>query len=775
MQRNRFVMLALIAVLVFSAFSVALAQDDAEVTNEEGGALTITGELTYTLGFWADLWLEPNILLYDLTGVVTDDFEYTPTFESQVLGYTTSDLTVSPVGYTITLPAVPNGVAHDVDNDDEAEAGVQVFTLGIVQNLWGDPFMDERDEFLFGYTSAIFDTGPNFNEIIGGTLLVWSPDDAQSFPSGLGEDGFLFTDDDPVTDLPAGWTVIRMEETPFTFDRSAAPTVALLEEEGNEQDDFSELSYTEAWDAMIAKYAEEYAFTELKGVDWAAIDAELRPQVVEAEENEDALLFRRTLLQMAMMIPDGHMFGPFLVEDFQFDTSGGLGMAIRDVDDGRVIVNFLTPEGPAELAGIELGAEIVSLDGQTVDERIEETFVWSGPFSTPWVERLQALRYAVRVPIETEVEVVFINPESDEEQTVTLVATGERDSFNASSFNQGLEGTELPVEFRILDSGYGYIKIYSFSDNLPLTTELWERAIGTLKAANVPGIILDMRQNGGGFTDVGYQMMSFFFDEELVVEIPGFYEESVGDIYIYEETPSELTPPPEDQRYGGPLAVLIAPSCGSACEYVARSLTLQDRAVMVGQYPTQGIGGGWQPFFMPEGEQLPAIVAPTFDEDLNVIIEGTGVEPDVLVPVNEETLFSEGDPILEAAEAYLNDLTALEIVEGGEIAIGDSITADIAERTRVQYTLQVAEGDRINILVGDEAGELDTYLRIYIAGGNEDPVLENDDFDAETINSGIEDIEIPQDLTLIVEVATFEDSGAGTYTLEIVPFEGGDE
>jgi len=769
MRNNRILTFGLVLVLVISAFSMTFAQDEAEIVNEEGGAVTVTGELTYTLGFFADLWLEPNILLYDLTWAVTDDYEYTPTLESQTLGRVTSPLTESPVSYEITLPPTPQGVLHDVDNDGEEDAGVQVFTLGIIQNLWGDPYMDERDEFLFGYTSAVFDTGPNFADIIGGAVLVWAPDDEQSFPSAFGDDGVLFTDDDPSAPLPAGWTTVYLEEDAFVFDRSTAPSVALPEEAGNEQDDFSELSYTEAWDATIEKYSREYAFTDLKGVDWAAIDAELRPAIVEAEENEDALLFRRTLNEMAFMIPDGHMFGPFLVEDFQFDTSGGLGMAIRDVDDGRVIVNFLTPEGPAELAGIELGAEIVAIDGLTVDEAIAETFVWSGPFSTPWVERLQALRYVVRMPLDTEVEVTFINPDGEEE-TVTLVATGERESFSASSFNQGLEGTELPVEFRVLDSGYGYIKVYSFSDNLPLTTELWERALTTLTAQGVPGIILDMRQNGGGFTEVGYQMMSFFFDEEHVIEISGAYAESIEDFYIYEEVPGTFSLPPEDQRYSGPLAVLIAPSCGSACEYVVRSLTIEDRAVMIGQYPTQGIGGGWQPFFLPEGEQLPAISYPTYDEDLNVIIEGTGVEPDVVVPVTEETLFSEDDVILLAAEDYLNELTALETVDGGEVAIGDEVTGDISERTRVQYTLNVTEGDRFNVFVTDESGELDTVVRIYIGSADTDPVIVNDDFDDTTVNSGVEDIEIPQDFTLIVEVGTFEDASAGTYTLTIENF-----
>ncbi len=38
----------------------------------------------------------------------------------------------------------------------------------------------------------------NEDEIIGGTLIVWSPDENQKFPTDFGIDGKLFTQDDPV-------------------------------------------------------------------------------------------------------------------------------------------------------------------------------------------------------------------------------------------------------------------------------------------------------------------------------------------------------------------------------------------------------------------------------------------------------------------------------------------------------------------------------------------------------------------------------------------------
>lgn len=767
MLRKLKVLLLLVCVVMLATgglYAVAL-EDEAEIINDEGGATLVTGELSYTLGFFTSIWINPYIVLYDTTGFIIGDVDFVPAFESQAFGFVTSDINVSPFSYQISLPAEPQGVLHNFGGDGP---GVMVFALAIAENLWGDPFIERRDDFFVGYPSArIGEEQANLYEIIGGRVIVYAPDSRQLFPAGFGPDGKLFTEDDPLVTLPAGYTVVDLDTEPFTFDRARNPQVALLEAAGNEQDDFSALSYTEAFIATVEKLRREYAFTELKDIDWDALLAEFLPRFEEADALGSNDAYRRALSDFAWAIPDGHMFGPFLVQDFQIATSGGFGMAIRELDDGRVITNFILPGGPAQQAGIQLGAEITEVDGVAIDDAIRAIVPWSSPFSTEHVERLQQLRYLIAVPTGTDMTFTYLNPGDTEPTTVTLTAVAERQSFAFSSFAQGLTGTELPVEFRVLESGYGYIKIYSFFDDLALTTSLWERAIRTLKSLGVPGIILDMRQNGGGFTDVGYQMMAYFFDEELFIELETTYDESVDDFPIDERNAIYFQLPPEADRFSGPVAVLIAPSCASACEFVVRSMTLNNRAAIVGQYPTQGIAGGWQPFFMPDGEQLPAIIVRTLDENNEIIIEGTGIAPTVQVPVSEETLFSTGDPILEAAVVHLDGLTALDVVDGGTIALGESVTGDIVPRQRIRYTLEVAAGDFITINLGDESGQLDTYLRLYVAG-SPSPAVENDDAGPNTLNSAIEELEIPQNLTLIVEVGTYNDGETGTYTLEII-------
>src|SRR5262249_2125493 len=133
------------------------------------------------------------------------------------------------------------------------------------------------------------------------------------------------------------------------------------------------------------------------------------------------------------------------------ETDGGLGMAIRDVDDGSTIVNYVLEGSPADDEGIELGAEILEINGDPIDDVVEAAIPWSSPFSSEHIRRLQQLRYAMRFPVDEDVEVTYQNPEDDEPTTATLTAIAERDSFAFSSFNSGRTGIELPLEYSLLD------------------------------------------------------------------------------------------------------------------------------------------------------------------------------------------------------------------------------------------------------------------------------------------------------------------------------------
>ncbi len=790
--------LRLLIVLVFVLSSGALAQEQqagnttpaigvqaqgsaippAQVVNDEGGPVVITGSVAYTNPFFTDGVAAPVIILEDQAGFVDRNRYFLMPPESQALGQITSDFYTSPFTYSLALPVEPQGSLRDVDNDGETDTGVQVFAVAYWENVFGDPFLEERDLQGGGWSTAYASTRVSEDprteyEIVGGKYVVYAPDDQQGFPSGFGADGKLFTEDDPIVLLPQGYTVVDLDADPFTFDRAREQVIDLIEPQGAALDDFSGMSYTEAFDAMIEKMRKEYAFTEYKGIDWDALSAAFRPRFEEAEANADVAAYQLALMEFTWAIPDGHVASSAFRSDlFAQQTDGGLGMAIRELDDGRVIVNYVLEGGPAAQAGIQLRAEILEINGKSIADAISETVPWSSPFSTEHVRRLQQLRYAIRFPVDAEVEVVYRNPGDAAPTTATLTTIAERESFRFSSFNVGLTGFELPVEYKVLDSGYGYVKIYSFIDNNLLTVQLWERMIQAFNQNSVPGVIIDMRQNGGGWSWLANDMAAYFFNEPHVLGNNAEYNEEVGDFYVDPRGEERFYLPAEEFRYSGEVAVLVGPSCASACEGFAYAMTIADRAAIVGHYPTAGLGGGVEDFVMPEGETVRFTVSRGLDANGEINIEGKGVAPTVKVPVNEETLFSAGDPILDAAIAYLDEALAVEVIDGGEIAIGDTVTLTLAPRQRVQYTLPVAEGDVISLYLRDESGQLDTVLRLYDMVGN--LLLENDDLNDQTVNSGFEELEIPAGFdALVLEAATFEDASEGEFTLEVVDVKGG--
>jgi len=658
-------------ITLFACFTMLMvgtvsAQDDiplAPIINDEGGTQTITGTLTYTDLMFTDGVAEPILLLEDQAGFVDRNRYYLMPEESQVLGQYTSDFLASPVDYTLSLPQVPRGGLRDVDNDGDTDAGVQVFAVAYWANTFGEPYMEERDLYGGGWSGAYASTriseDPTLEwEVIGGKFVVYAPDDQQGFPAGFGDDGLLFTEDDPIVRLPAGFTVVDLDATPFTFDRSREVVIDLIEPEGAALVDYTDLGLLEGFNAMIEQLRNEYAFTEFKNIDWDALSAEFAPRIQRAEKDDDLYSYVIALRDFNWRIPDGHVgFGAefYLEALVQEETAGGLGMAIRQLDDARVIVNFLTEGAPAQEAGIALGAEIITVNGVSTAEAAAQIVPWTSPFSSDHVRILEQFRFLLRSPIGTNVEIVYQNPDASEPVTVQLRSVADPESLDYNVVREEFTGYELPLEYRLLDNGIVYAKIYSFSDNTLLTIQLWERLIQSLRAEDATGLIIDMRENLGGSGFLADQMAAYFFNEPLELGETSGYDEFSGEFYADPRGIERFYLPSPEKRYEGPIAVLVGPNCNSACEFFSYDMTLEDRATIVGQYPTAGLGGSITYFILPPGIYFQFTAGRAMNVDGEIHIEGQGIPPTLRVPVNEETVFSIGDPVLEAAVEFLTN------------------------------------------------------------------------------------------------------------------------
>ena len=772
-MRKKSLMIAILLAALGSLCATANGEEEANdappekavIVNDEGGPVLLTGSLTYTNALFTNGVAEPLIILEDQAGFVDRDKYFILPLESQVLGQITSDFFTSPFSYSLSLPQMPNGSLRDVDNDDSRDVGVMIFAVAYWTNKFGDVLLEERDLYGGGWSTAYASTraSPDADtrlEIVGGKYIIYAPEAAQGFPAGFGEDRLLFTADDPIVTVPPGYSVVDMDVEPFRFDRAARQTIDLIEPEGAALHDFSELGYSDAFAAMVDLFRKEYAFTELYELDWDALFATYSPRFAEAEASEDPKAYALAMRDFLWEIPDGHVSMPLdpLNEEFRQETDGGLGISLTELDDGPIIVSFLLEGGPAAEAGMELGAEILAWDGGSIEEAMESEFVWAHQaLSAPHALRLQQLRYITRFPSETEVDITFRNPESDETQSVTLETINERRSFSQSSFFAGIDGLELPVEFDILPSGYGYVAIYSFSDNERLTVQLWERMIRAFIEAEAPGVIIDMRFNGGGSGFLADQLAAYFFQQEHILGYSASYNEQIDDFYFDPRSVDRFILPPEDLRYDGEIAVIAAPGCFSACEFFSYNMTVDERAAVIAHYPTGGLGGGVDDFLMPDDMTIRFTVSRAVDPDYNIHIEAQGVPPTVRVPVTRDNVFSDRDVLLQAAEDYLTEAIRGELIKGGELALGlgsRELQANgvVGPDQRVQYRITLPANRAIDIILRGADDSVDTVLGIYDESGTR-LLIENDDDDDDVRSSALTDLDIGDEpLALALEV-----------------------
>ncbi len=763
---KRWLVVAVLLTMVGGVF----AQEPATITIEEGGVNRVFGTLPITnpnVKVRSDV---PLILLEDQTGFILRDLEYAFPPQSQVVGrWVTDFFAEGAVEYEISLPIVPQGTFNDVDNNGEENTGVQVFQVAYWDNVYGDITLDDREAsgWSGAYSSVTTSINPaSLYEITGGKLLIYASEEGQGFPSGFGEDGKLFTEDDAIVIVPVGYSVVNLDEEVFTFDRSASVEIGLLEPDGYAPDNFSELSYTEAWDAFIEKAKNEYAFNEFKGIDWDALSAQFRPAIEEAEANEDAEAFGLVLADFAEAMPDGHM--GFETEQSntaeQAAIAGGLGLAVRELSDGTLRAILVVEDTPASEAGIEYGAEIIAVDGLTADEAIANAYTPNRPYSTPSVERLDLVRFVTRFPLgKGTVDITFKNPDSEEEQSATLNVIGERTSLSFTRqfvYGQPASVPLAPITWSFLpDTGYGYVQVNAFEGNVDLFKKQWELFLQTANAFGSEAIIIDIRQNGGGSSGIAALLTSYLITEPIILEYSEEYNKDLGAFFSDPAQDPELEPTRElGAQYTGKVLALVSPACFSACEFFAYYLQQAGIDIM-GVYGTNGIAGGFIETEMPDDY---FIALPTFrsvDAEGNVIIEGVGIQPNLPIAVTEENMSSIDDYVLEEAIAYIGSATAVETIDGGSITSVGEVSGTIGAGQVVEVQFNSGDGGVFNFVVTSDAG---AYSNIFATTGEllADGTTPTD--------PGWEEVELPAGFELVFRIVTDGNAGEGTYTFAAV-------
>ncbi len=637
-------MLLILVVLLAMPGSWAGAREPAGTPSPVStrGVETIHGTVGSDVGLGSDA--APFAALTDLTAFIDRDLTDPLDPRGQVIT-PLSAVAGQPV-FDLGLPARPQGEPHAFGTT--TTEGVQVFSVNVHADLGGSQFLDswEYSAWPTGYSSLRLATGKY--EITGGKLLIWADGTDQQFPSGVGVDGLLLTQDDPTTGVESGWTMLDLESTPFTRIRDQTADLSIISGFGGTRD-LSTLGYVASFDQLVEDLRAGYPFTELKGIDWDGIVTTYRPDIVAAEAAADVDAYTGSLMRMSVEIGDGHLAVAPSLSVLRDQFGGSIGMRLARTDRNQVIVTDVLADSPADLAGIRPGAIVALWAGQTPVEALAATMTVQ-PVSTEPARAEQQLELLQLGPIGSEVAVAVRAEGEISARTLTLTRTEDAESVDRLLSRDPAsvaQRVHSPVESGLLNPRTGYIRVSTFAATPSLVVEGWDNAIVRMQAAGAESLVLDLRGNPGGILAVAVYLASSFIAQP--VNLADLSIATDGGVWGLS---GKLIARPNNALWRGNVAVLIDSGCVLACEVLAAALAANPATIVAGSEPTGGVVAIVAFWVLPSGGIFQAPLGRFMHGD-TIWLEGQGVPPTLDVPVTAASVLSDEDAVLDAALAEI--------------------------------------------------------------------------------------------------------------------------
>lgn len=306
------------------------------------------------------------------------------------------------------------------------------------------------------------------------------------------------------------------------------------------------------------------------------------------EEIDDRTLLENAIKGMLSQLdPHSAYLDRDSFSDLQETTTGnygGLGLEVG-MDDGFIRVIAPMDDTPAARGGVEPGDLIIQLDQKSVK-------------GMSLAEAIEAMRGKPG----SEVHLTIIREGDPKPLDLTLV----REVIQIAS-----------VRERLLEDGYGYIRIAQFQASTGTETE---KAIRKLTAeGKLQGLVLDLRNNPGGVLQAAVEVSDLFIDDGLIVYTSGRL--SNADLRYSATTP--------DVTDGVPLVVLVNEGSASASEIVAGALQDHGRAVIMG---VTTFGKGSVQTILPlNNEKAIKLTTSLYFTPSGRSIQAEGIRPDIRV------------------------------------------------------------------------------------------------------------------------------------------------
>lgn len=283
----------------------------------------------------------------------------------------------------------------------------------------------------------------------------------------------------------------------------------------------------------------------------------------------------------------------------------GIGIYV-DTTKGTILVTAPIPGGPAEKAGIKAGDDIIAVDGKNTKDIAKDDLptVIRGPEGTP--VKLTIRRAGEPQPIEISVV----------RAKIILPA----------------------VTLEVMPNDIGHLTITGFNDH---TKDEMDSALKQVQDKHLKGLILDLRNNGGGYVNGAQELLGRFLPKESLAMLED--RRPTGGIlkplYVENNGP---------QLLDIPLVMLINGGTASASEIVAGSLADYGRATLVGT-KTFGKGSEQEISDLSDGSTVRITVANWYTPKQRTI-QKQGLTPDVVVEKPDSTPVQDDPQLAKAVE-----------------------------------------------------------------------------------------------------------------------------
>jgi carboxyl-terminal processing protease len=382
----------------------------------------------------------------------------------------------------------------------------------------------------------------------------------------------------------------------------------------------------------------------MNGVDWQAVRTELRPRAESARDESELraviteMLGRLGLSHFAL-IPSGRDAGAGTAIR---DLSGDPGFDVRLVGSG-VVVTSVDARGGGATARVRPGWRLLTIDEFPVAEllaRLPETL----PDRLRQVEAWRLLETRLRGPQGSRISLMFEDAVS---QTVAVsVERRAEEGQPATVGNLPTMYVRVNAEERKTPRG-GSAGVIAFNVWMPAVDGMVQTAIDRFRTAD--GIVIDLRGNPGGLAAMIMGISGHFLTDRVALGTMKSREATLK----FAANPRLVNAAGQRvEPYKGPLAILVDGMTGSASECFAGGMQSLGRAKVFGQ---TSMGQALPAFFdkLPNGDILIHATG-DFVTANGTRLEGRGVIPDEVVPVDRTALVAGRDVTLEAALRWID-------------------------------------------------------------------------------------------------------------------------